>query len=75
MKYYYWLRLWFWWNYVIKKDKDSNELTEVSIWSKYDTSVKDTEDIAYRQQNIAFKLNNGISIKQIYIRDIKNSKI
>ena len=71
MKWYYWLRLWIWWNYIIKKDEFSYKLDPWYLWKieRYSDKI-----LIYRR-TIAHELYNGASIRYIDTDYIKKSKI
>ena len=71
MKYYYRLRLWFWWKYSIKKDTQSKKLSEIHIWALgyYD------DEVAITRVVIAQLLDTGVNIRDIDIKYIKRARI
>ena len=67
---WYWhLRLWFWWNYSIKKDEFSPKLGYWKMYDKYkkkpNYSVDVLNSLIVKQRNIAHRLEEGENIKDI----------
>ena len=67
---WYWhLRLWYWWNYVIKRDEFSTKLGYLNMYNKYKNSYNYLVDVLNatisRQRNIAHMLDDGKAITDI----------
>lgn len=67
MKYYYRLKLWYWWNYIIKKDEFHESLEYVERYLGNDA-------IIFKRQ-VAHLLDMGVKIKSIEILKIKMMKL
>jgi len=69
-------RLWFWWNFVIKKDEFSPKLGVMSMSSKYKKlRMSEVGILISRQRSIAHRLDSGENIKDINQDTIKYAKI
>lgn len=72
------LKLWHWWNFIIKKDEFSSELCFYTIYDKLNSSKKDkgnVYDIAVRRRNIAHYLDSGKKITDFSSAEIKKAKL
>ena len=77
---WYWhLRLWFWWNFVVKQDEFSNELNYWEMRRKYVGKVNYSVDVLnyliVKQRNIAHDLDNGKDITDIPRKMIEWARI
>jgi len=78
------LRLWFWWNYTIKRNEFSNKLNFYAVYEKQRGSCKGDNGcvnmklisyILMRQRDIAHNLDAGCKIKSFNPTYLKLAKI
>ena len=77
--YYKYLKLWYWWNFVIKQDEFHNKLNTIDIYYelRYKKNYKHIMlyDIIVRRRTIAHCLDNGDSIMSIPVEMIVRSRL
>ena len=74
------IRLWFWWNYIIKRDEFSHKLGYWYLYKKHvnkkpNYSCDKSGGIIIRHRNLAHDLDNGDKISDINPELIKLARI
>ena len=73
MKYYHYIKLWYWWNFTIKCDEFHNDLTRTSVY--LENNKGSYIDILLTRRHIAHLLDAGSAIMSIPIGVIKQAKL
>ena len=71
---YYKLKLWYWWNFTIKKDEFHDSLSYWNIHRRYN-NIKKASRIALYRRSLAHRLDYGTRITDIPTAIIKRAEI
>jgi len=72
----WYMKLWYWWNFTIKRDNFHYKLSSSFLYDKFSSlEHSNINDIITRQRDIAHRLDLGTSIREIAPKEIKLAEI